>query len=998
MKLLTYLQTVILASMLLFVLKGQPATAQPNWEPPVNLEFSMQVVAKLLLDFDEYSLNPDDLVGAFINDELSGVAERDLAIPEYLFLTIHSSTFNGETVTFQAYLSDLNLVVPITQTIPFIHATSVGTLSSPLILSFDNTDRTITATAGDNGSISPSGAVNVNYAQNQTFTITPDFGFEVDDVLVNDVSVGAVTQYTFVQVVDNQTIHATFKPATYWLAYIKWGDGTFIGNTWQYVEHGSNGTPVQIVPAEGYFFSGWDDGVMDNPRQETNVTESKIIVVTLGVNTYTLNYFAGANGTLSGQTNQTVQHGGNGTAVTAIPNQNYVFSHWSDQVTTNPRTDLNVTGPINVTAVFIPVNFTITASSGSNGIISPTGNITAPFGSNVTFDMQPANGYMVADVLVDDESVGAVSSYTFNSVSQNHSIHVTFQIQHYTLTYLSEPEGSIQGDAVQTVPHGGHGTPVTAVAFPGYHFDSWSDGSVMNPRVDVNITADLTVTAQYAVNTHIITATAGPNGNISPSGQVVVDEGTSQEFIITPATGHQILDVVVDGVSIGPVSLYEFVNVTEAHTIHAEFAIKTYTLTYFSDVGGSLIGDTIQQVTYGQDGTPVEAVPEPGYIFIGWSDGLNSNPRTDLNVSSNITVMAGFSADGPPNWNPPVNLEFNMQVIGLLLLADSNFSLNENDMIGAFIGGEIRGVGTPSAANDGLIFLTIGSDQHSGENITFKAYIAEQNIIVNLNQSMSFISMSEVGTLTEPFVFSYTEITYIINASAAENGTIDPIGDVVVSHWDTQGFSIIPDVGYHVLDVLVDGESIGAVDTFTFINVFQNRSIMASFGLNIYSIIATSGENGSILPSGNVLIAHGMDTTFTFVPDTGYYVYNVVVNGDSIGPVDYYTFSGVSGDQTIHVDFDLYTNIPERSQESIGIKVFPNPAKDIIFYNLTGIEQWNGLILMQLYDINGNQLRSQTYQQSSGSMGISGLPPGLYLLRVVIEDQFVQTFKLIVNP
>lgn len=69
---------------------------------------------------------------------------------------------------------------------------------------------TITATAGDNGSISPSGAVVVEYGADQEFTITPDTGYQVEDVLVDGASVGAVTSYTFEDVTADHTIHATF--------------------------------------------------------------------------------------------------------------------------------------------------------------------------------------------------------------------------------------------------------------------------------------------------------------------------------------------------------------------------------------------------------------------------------------------------------------------------------------------------------------------------------------------------------------------------------------------------------------------------------------------------------------------------------------------------------------------------------------------------------------------------------------------------------------------
>jgi hypothetical protein len=65
----------------------------------------------------------------------------------------------------------------------------------------------------------------------------------------------------------------------------------------------------------------------------------------------------------------------------------------------------------------------------------------------------------------------------------------------------------------------------------------------------------------------------GAHGTISPSGAVAVVCGSNQTFTITPDPNHHVLDVLVDGVSQGPVASYTFTNVTAAHTIAASFAI-----------------------------------------------------------------------------------------------------------------------------------------------------------------------------------------------------------------------------------------------------------------------------------------------------------------------------------------------------------------------------------------------------------------------------------------
>lgn len=69
---------------------------------------------------------------------------------------------------------------------------------------------TITASAGTGGSISPSGSVGVREGRDKTFTITPDSGYHISDVLVDGKSVGAVTSYTFEDVQKKHTIEAVF--------------------------------------------------------------------------------------------------------------------------------------------------------------------------------------------------------------------------------------------------------------------------------------------------------------------------------------------------------------------------------------------------------------------------------------------------------------------------------------------------------------------------------------------------------------------------------------------------------------------------------------------------------------------------------------------------------------------------------------------------------------------------------------------------------------------
>src|SRR4030095_9723697 len=88
---------------------------------------------------------------------------------------------------------------------------------------------------------------------------------------------------------------------------------------------------------------------------------------------------------------------------------------------------------------------------------------------------------------------------------------------------------------------------------------------------------------------------------------------------------------------------------------------------------------------------------------------------------------------------------------------------------------------------------------------------------------------------------SFAINTYTIAASAGANGSISPSGAVVVSHGGSQSFTITPNTGYHVADVLVDGASVGAVTAYTFSNVTAAHTIAASFAIDTYVITVSAG-------------------------------------------------------------------------------------------------------------------------------------------------------------
>lgn len=98
-----------------------------------------------------------------------------------------------------------------------------------------------------------------------------------------------------------------------------------------------------------------------------------------------------------------------------------------------------------------------------------------------------------------------------------------------------------------------------------------SAGSVTSDSATLTVIDDATPPSE---TTYIITAAAGANGSISPSGSVEVKEGADQTFTITADEGYEIENLKVDGSDVSAASSYTFNNVTEAHSIEAIFKQK----------------------------------------------------------------------------------------------------------------------------------------------------------------------------------------------------------------------------------------------------------------------------------------------------------------------------------------------------------------------------------------------------------------------------------------
>ncbi len=506
---------------------------------------------------------------------------------------------------------------------------------------------TITPTAGANGSVSPSSSVSVASGASQTFTFTPSSGYVVDAVTVDGASVGSVPSYTFTNVTTNHTISVTFKQSTVIYTLTASANPSAGGTVTGGGSYNSGAAAtVTATPASGFTFTGWSGDLTGATNPST---------ITMNGNKSVTANFASQNGQLVLQTVSLATASSAESALypASAAIDNNIGTRWSSAFSDSQwiTFDLGSSKPI-VAAVldWETANASAYVIMGSNDNFATSATI-------VTKSNMPAFGNHRIDSIS-----GLAGTYRYyrmsgkaRSTAYGYSIwearfYTNGTPVTYTLTTTTNPTtgGTVSGGGTYAM---GTTATLTATPAPGYSFASWSGDvtSTTNP-ITVTMTANKNVTANFTlIPTYTISAPAGSNGAITPSGTVTVTQGNSQTFTMTPSSGYAVDVVTVDGVSQGAIASYTFTNVTTNHTITVTF--KQSTVTYsLTTIASPIAGGTITGGGNYASGAiaTVTATSASGYTFANWSGAATgtTNPIV-VTMDANKTVTANFIATVP---------------------------------------------------------------------------------------------------------------------------------------------------------------------------------------------------------------------------------------------------------------------------------------------------------------------------------------------------------------
>lgn len=786
-------------------------------------------------------------------------------------------------------------------------------------------------TVSDDGTvgatINPDGTVPVDHGVARSIVATAPAGYNFDTwtrVSGSGVSFGnASNASTTVTLTDGDAeIRADFEIKTYTLRVRD--DGTTGASTSpsgnSIVDHGEATAITATVP-EGYNFSGWtvESGTGANFDDESSATTT--VSLTSGSATIQANFTKksyvlivsddGTTGAVTSPSGIVIVSHGEDTNINSNEPAGYNFNGWTvtsgvgvsfgDQSAASTTVSLTQ-GPATIQANYLLRTYTLNVSDdGTAGASTiPAGDQEVDHGVAEAVEAVEPEGYSFTGWTVDygsgvafDDPLAAATNVTLTGGDAG--IQANFVLNTYTLTAITDgtPDAGVSPSIPVVVNHG-QGRSILASPPEGYNFDYWTTisgtGVSFTDSTSALTRATLTdgnavIEANFKIKTYTVTATAGENGAITPEGDSEVEHGSDIVYTFTPDEGYEVEDVLVDGVSIGAADNYTFTEVTEPHTIEVSFTLKTYIISPSTGLNGNINPATDTLAVHGSD-VVFSFTPDEGYeVEDVLVDGISQGPSEDYTF---IDVTEPHT----------IEVSFVIQTFAITPDAGAN-------------GRIIPSAETLVEWSEDQKFSIVADEGYEVASLTVDGLEVETDTVY------TFVDVREEHTIAANFSIK----EYTITSSAGSNGTISPDGATEVEHFSDQTYTITPDEGYEVLKVVVDGDSIGFMEEYTFEDIDASHTISAEFILKTYIITSSAGANGNIDPLGDTEVDHGTDLEFAITPDAGYEISDVIVDGVSAGISESYSFLNITDDHSIEAEFIKFIEISDVSIPDTSMKI-----------------------------------------------------------------------------
>ena len=742
---------------------------------------------------------------------------------------------------------------------------------------------TVNVNGPGSGTVNPT-SVYVEKNSHETITITPNYGFGVKSVYVNGVKFDISEtgdNLTLFNVAEDKLVVVTFD--TYFtLTPTNTGTGTvsFVPQT-AIVFNGETAT-FNLMTGPDSYISNVDAGGKEYVLDGNSLSIADVRNA-FNINVEVMAYLRvnlSADGDGSATAIIYTFRPGETFNIAATPGSETIFIRWSDG-NTQPIRTLTPTDNVTLTAFFRkPI---ITVEPSSNGSINP-GTMEVVKGGNATFNITAAAGYSIGDVRVDGASVGRVTSYAFSNVTTDRSISATFEpipIPAFVISVSCDEGGTMNPSSTFTV-QSGDGCTVSITPNAGYTIkdvkvDGSSVGKVPSYAFD-NVTSNHSISATFErtpENVYTIAVSCGEGGKMDPPSNFTIAAGGSRTVTITPNNGYSVKDVKVDGSSVGPVSSYTFSGASSNHSISATFE-RMFTITVTCGDGGT--ADPASKFTVAAGGSRTVAItPNAGYAIKDVRvDGSSVGPvssYTFSNVTSDRSISVTFERMftitvkcGDGGTSDPAS-KFTVAAGGSRTVAitpDAGFVIKDVRVNGTSIGPVSSYTFTTVSANQDIkisfekeekctVTLAVegegsvsGGGQYAKDsNATVSAQPADGFKFVSWSDGGAQIHAFQVGadtSLTAKFEKIVGE-TFNVQVDIGAGGSF--VGNTTVPRGESVKITIIPDEGYRIDAVIVDGNVVGS-PSFLVLDGVADHSVEIRFS-EFRNAVTTMFEDGTVI-------------------------------------------------------------------------------------------------------------------------------------------------------
>ena len=304
---------------------------------------------------------------------------------------------------------------------------------------YNQSQYTIQSSVTEGGNINPLGTLLLNKGETYTYQYSANAGYSIDSVIIDGiVNYDSLSSYTFTNVQTNHRIQIVYKKNYYTITSSKNIEGGLISNEGiNIVVNGS--TQLYFIQANaGYKIDSiYINNIGQSINQQTYIYEINNINKDINIYVifkniyYTITASTEVGGGISPIGNIQVKYDSS-QAFSITPNTGYVIDsvivNGINVGKINSYTFNNVKGDSNIRVTFKLKTFSITATAGNGGSISPQATTTVNYGSSQRYIITANAGYIIDSVIVNGFKVDSTTSYTFNNITANQTIQAVFKI------------------------------------------------------------------------------------------------------------------------------------------------------------------------------------------------------------------------------------------------------------------------------------------------------------------------------------------------------------------------------------------------------------------------------------------------------------------------------------------------------------------------------------------------------------------------------------------